>query len=143
MLFSETHDRKVVSTDTADTIGRLHSYVVDPAAQRIVALTLTKTPVDGTVLPWRDITGFGADAITAAGLHLLVEPDDELASLAAKAHTIVGKQVLTTAGCHIGTVADVDFEPTTGTITALLLGEQSIAGHRLIGAGSYAVIIAA
>ena len=60
-----------------------------------------------------------------------------------KAHTLVGKQVLTTAGYRIGTISDVDFDPTTGAITALLLGEQSIDGRRLIGAGSYAVIIAA
>ena len=143
MLFTEAQGRKVVSTDTADTIGHLHSYVVDPAAKRIVALTLKKTPAAGSVLPWSDITGFGADAITAAGQHLLLEPDEQLSALDDKAHTMVGKQVLTTAGYRIGTISDVDFDPTTGAITTLLLAEENIDGRRLIGAGSYAVIVAA
>lgn len=143
MLFTEAHGRKVVSTGTADTIGHLRSFVVDPAARAVVAITLrTKTAVSGTVLPWAAITGFGADAITAAGDHLLIEPDERLIALDSKAHTILGKQVLTTAGDRIGAVSDVDFDPATGAISALLAG-QSIDGQRLIGVGSYAVIVAA
>ncbi len=143
MLFTEAHGRKVVSTVTAATIGHLRSFVVDPTARRVVAITLKKkTPVSGSALPWAAITGFGADAVTAAGDHLLIELDDQLAELDSKAHTILGKQVLTTAGYRIGTVSDVDFDPTTGAISVLLAG-QSIDGQRLIGVGSFAVIVAA
>ena len=143
MLFTEAQGRKVVSTDTADTIGQLHSFIVDPDTKRVVALTLRKTPAAGSVLPWSDITGFGGDAITAAGQHLLVEPDQQLIALDDKSHTLVGKQVLTIAGYRIGAISDVDFDPTTGAINTLLLAEQNVDGHRLIGAGSYAVIITA
>lgn len=143
MLFTQAHGRKVVSTGTAATIGHLHGYVVDPASRRVIALTLKKTPVSGSMLPFSDIIGFGVDAITVAGDHLIVEPDEELAALDAKAHAILGKQVLTTAGQLVGTVTDVDFDPATGVIAALVLDEQTIDGQRLIGAGSFAVIIAA
>lgn len=143
MLFSEAHGRKVVSIGTAATVGHVHGYIVDPATQQVVALSLNKTRGRGNVLRWTDITGFGADAITVTGDQLIAEPDEQISQLDGKAHTLVGKQVLNTDGQRIGAVADVDFDPATGKITVLVLAEESVAGSRLLGAGSYAVVVRA
>ena len=51
MLFSEAIGRKVVSTDTATTVGIVTDYVVDPALPGVVALTLAKTAVRATPCP--------------------------------------------------------------------------------------------
>lgn len=143
MLFSEAHGRKVVSVGTAATVGNIRGYIVDPAAAQIVALSLNKTPDSGNVLPFSDITGFGADAITVAGDQLIVEPDERTSQLDGKAHVMVGKQVLNTDGQRLGVVADVDFDPASGQIKALILAEDSVPGAKLLGVGSYAVVVRA
>ena len=43
-------------------------------------------------------------------------------------------------GDEIGTVDDVEFDPETGEVTSLILASGDIAGTRLVGIGSYAVV---
>lgn len=143
MLFSEVNGRKVVSTGNAATVGKLKSLVVDAAAQRVVALRLTKTSGSGTVLRWPDIHAVGADAITVTGDEKVVEPDAEIIELDGKAHTLVGKQVLNTAGHRLGSVVDVDFDPADGRITSVLMQDHAVDGSTLLGVGSFAVIVKA
>ena len=142
MHFSEAHGRKVVSTTSAETVGVIRSFVVDPTRQRIVALSLNKTPGEGTMLPWGDITGFGADAVTVPGDERLVVPDEQLADLDDKHRAMVGKRVLSTAGLQLGHVRDVDFDPTSGQLDSLLLEDTTVDGAKLRGVGSYAVVVA-
>jgi sporulation protein YlmC with PRC-barrel domain len=141
-LFSEATGLQVVSTTTAVTVGKIDEFVVDPNARAVVALKLKKTDT-GDTLHWRDITAFGADAVTVPGAEAVTEPDDAVAALSGKDHRIMGKRVLATTGDELGTVADVDFEPDTGIITAIVVGDQTVEGIRLIGVGSYAVVVQA
>lgn len=140
MLFSEASGRKVVSTSTADTVGKINEFLVDPRTRQVVGLHLKKTS-DGDTLRWPDIASFGVDAVTVTGADRIVAADEELAKLTGKAHRILGKRVLCTTGDEIGTVQDVDFDPSSGTITALALDTGSVEGERLIGIGSYAVVV--
>lgn len=142
MHFSEANGRKVVSTSSAETVGVIKSFVVDPSSQRVVALSLNKTPGEGTMLPWSDITGFGADAVTMPDAERIIAPDEQLAALDGKHHSIVGKRVLATSGLQLGHVRDVDFDPSSGHIDALLLEDTTIDGAKLRGVGSYAVVVA-
>ena len=141
MFFSQATGHRVVSTGNADTVGHVASFVIDPAVGRVVALSLRKTPVTGTLLPWADITAFGADAVTVTGADLIVEEEGHFAELNSKAHTILKKQILTTSGLHIGTVRDVDFDPADGRILGLITDDQPVDGRALIGIGSYAVMV--
>ncbi|MTD14868.1 hypothetical protein GIS00_13055 [Nakamurella sp. YIM 132087] len=143
MLFSETTGRKVVSTSTADTVGVVHSLVVDPASRSVVALSLSKTAGPATMLPWSSLTAVGADAVTVPGLSSVVAPDDHLALLSDKHHTLLKKRVLTTQGQEIGTVRDVDFDQATGALQSLLLEQLVVPGAALLGVGSYAVVVQA
>jgi uncharacterized protein YrrD len=139
-LFSEATGRKVVSTATAETVGKIDGFVIDPARHAVVALTLKKTD-SGDTLRWADITAFGHDAVTVSGADTIIEADQDLASLTRKDHRVLGKLVLSTRGDELGKVNDVEFDPDTATITALHLDGGHVEGVRLIGVGSYAVVV--
>jgi sporulation protein YlmC with PRC-barrel domain len=142
MRFTDATGRQVVSTTTAATVGKIDDFVVDPQRQAVVAVTLKKADA-GTTLTWPNITAFGADAVTVTGGDVLTEPTPEIAALSGKDHHLLGKRVLSTGGDDLGKVDDVEFDPATGTITALLLPSGEVAGGRLVGVGSYAVVVQA
>jgi len=141
MLFSEAVGRKVVSTSSAATVGHVGSFVIDPVAQRVAALSLKKTPVPGDLLPWSGITAFGVDAVTVGSEDHIIEEQGQLAELNNKAHAILKKRILTTSGLQVGTVTDVDFDPADGRILGILTEDQPIDGRALLGVGSYAVVV--
>ena len=68
MRFSEAVGRQVVSTSTAQTVGRVDEFVVDSRRRAVVALSLRRTEGGDTLL-WTDIVAFGADAVTVASDH--------------------------------------------------------------------------
>lgn len=144
MRFSEAQGRAVVSTSTAQTVGRIDGFVVDPATGRVVALQLGSAR-SGDTLPWAAIKSFGVDAVTVDSPEAAVAADEWVAALRGKDHDLIGKRVLTTDGDEDGRIFDVDFDPGTGALVRLLLGDQGrdVAGHRLVGVGSYAAVIAA
>jgi sporulation protein YlmC with PRC-barrel domain len=142
MRFTEAGGRQVVSTSTATTVGRIDEFVIDPAKRAVVAVSLKKTD-DADTLWWSDITAFGTDAVTVSGTEKLIALPPELSTLSGKDKRILGKRVLATTGDDLGTVADVEFDPQTGTVTALVLSDAEVAGVRLVGIGSYAVIVQA
>ncbi len=140
MLFSEASGRKVVSTSTAQTVGQIADFVIDPQTQSLVAITVKKADHGDTLL-WPSITAFGVDAVTVAGAEVIVDANDVVKALSGKDHRLVGRRVLTTTGEDLGTVDDVDFDPETGRLMTLTLGSAAIAGERLIGIGSYAAVV--
>jgi sporulation protein YlmC with PRC-barrel domain len=48
-----------------------------------------------------------------------------------------------TAGDELGTVTDVEFDGGSGSVTRLRLDDHEVAGVRLRGVGSYAVVVTA
>jgi uncharacterized protein YrrD len=142
MRFSEADGRKVVSTSTAETVGKVSGFVVDPARRTVIAVELKKADHGDTLL-WSDIVGFGADAITVEDAEKIGSATAETNALSGKDHQVLGKRVLSSAGDELGAVADVAFEPETGEITGLILKDAEVTGDRLIGVGSYAVVVAA
>lgn len=138
MRFSEAKSHKIVSTSSADTVGKLSGFVVDPHSSSIVALRLKKTGDAGDTLPWSAVTAFGPDAVTIADVQVLV---DSKADGVDPDQPMIKKQVLDTTGRLLGTVRDVDFNPGDGHLTSLLLDSGEIEGSRLIGIGSYAVVV--
>ena len=141
MKFSETKGRKVVAMSTADTVGQVRGFLVDPASRSVVALRLKKTD-QGDVLRWKDLTAFGVDAITVGDPTAITELDGELKALRGKRRRLLKKRVLSTGGDELGTVADVEFDPDTGTLTNIMLHEDAeVSADRLVGIGSYAVVV--
>jgi sporulation protein YlmC with PRC-barrel domain len=142
MRFSEASGRKVVSTSSAETVGKIDGFVIDPQRRAVVAVECRKT-AGGDVLAWPDIVGFGADAVTVADAGAITEAGPELQALRGKDHRVLGKRVLSSAGDELGKVQDVEFDAGSGVVEALIVEGAQIAGERLIGVGSYAVVVSA
>lgn len=140
MLFSDAKSHKVVSTTNAETVAKLDGFVVDPASRSVVAIAVKKTK-DGDVVLWDDIKSFGADAVTVESDEKITEAVGDVAVLADKHHSLLGKRVLSTAGVEIGSVKDVEFDEASGTITGIVLDSETASGESLVGVGSYAVVI--
>ncbi len=141
MRFSAAVGRQVVGADAADTVGQVAGFVVDPVGRRVLAVQVKKSG-SGTTLPWSNISAFGDDAVIVRGADAIGdEPDAAIVALTGKDHGLVGKRVLTAAGNQLGTVSDVDFDPASGAITSLRLDTGDVAGVRLFGVGSYAVVV--
>lgn len=142
MRFSEAAGRKVVSTATAQTVGKVDGFVVDPKERAVVALSLKKTD-DGDTVMWSDIVGFGSDAVTVKDADVIGEASRRVDTLSGKDHDLLGKRILSAVGDEIGKVTDVDFNPESGKLTTLIATAGEIGGERLIGVGSYAVVVQA
>lgn len=142
MLFSDATGRKVVSTSTAETVGKIDGFVVDPATRAVMAVELKKTESGDTLL-WSDIIGFGADAVTVSDANKIGDAPPQVDALSGKDHRLLGKRVLCTSGDELGKLGDVEFDPESGQLTTLIVADQGIAAARLVGAGSYAVIVRA
>jgi len=144
MRLEETKGLKVVSTATAETVGKITDYVLDTPARRVAALKLKKTQGDGDTVPWASIGSFGPDAVIVADAAAIVAAPGEVAELEDKRFRAHKKKVLTTSGEDLGEVADIEFDPTTGAVVSLLVGKggkDSIDGSRLVATGSYAVVV--
>lgn len=142
MQWSQLKGRKVVSTATADRVGKVSGLLVDPGARSVVALVLKKTET-GSVVRWGDLAAVGTDAVTVADEKVVTEPDELLEALASKRGDVLKKRVLDDAGRVLGSVKDVDLDPETGAVRDLLLDGLSVPGERLLGIGSYAVVVRA
>ncbi len=140
MWFSEASGREVVSRSTAETVGQVSEFVIDPQSHSIVAVTLKQTQHGDTVL-WAALNAFGVDAVTVPDADVILDANDAVAALAGKNHRLLGKRVLNTDGEDLGDVTDAEFDPATGQLTALLLGNDTVRGERLIGIGSYAAVV--
>lgn len=143
MRFSEAHGRKIVSLATAETVGTLGEFVVDPRTQRVVALSVSKSK-NGDTLPWAGIESFGPDAVTVADDTRVAGADREIAELSGKDHAFLGKRVLASNGDELGKVDDVDFDPGSGVLMSIaVVPGGEISAERLLGVGSYAVVVEA
>ncbi|MCZ4119239.1 MULTISPECIES: PRC-barrel domain-containing protein [unclassified Streptomyces] len=141
MLLSELSGLTVMSKADAVAIGTVAGIVIDPAASRVIALHLAKTSGAGKFLAWPDVHAVGPDAVMAPDGGALRDADDELAPLATASSGLLGKRLLTDHGEEDGIVQDIDFDPRTGSVSALLTSGGNIPGTRLIGIGSYAAVV--
>ncbi len=142
MRFTDCRKRPVVNTSDAVTLGKVDSLLVDPSTRRVVAVTVAHKGTADTLL-WPALSAFGPDAVTVTGEDALSAPEGRVAELRGKDAALLGKRVLTDAGDETGTVEDVEFDPATGAVTALLTTVGEIAGDRLLGVGSWAVVVRA
>jgi sporulation protein YlmC with PRC-barrel domain len=143
MDLKEAHGRKVVSTDDAEAIGKVEAFVIDPRKRCITALALT-VKGDARFLSWEDLQAYGADAVTVGSADRLrpaVDAAEERA--ASKPLQPIGKLVLSESGTALGKVENVEFDPGSGAVLGFDLGDVgTVASDRLLGIGSYAVVVA-
>jgi sporulation protein YlmC with PRC-barrel domain len=103
-----------VDLQTAERIGEVDEFVVDPVRHRVVAVlvAVSRSLLAGTthvIVPAAAIHSIGPDALTAAH----VEPHDKGEVPASdqealpRASQIVGRNVASQGGTRLGTVADI------------------------------------
>lgn len=142
MRFSEAKSHKVMSAATATTVAKVKGFVVDAPAAAVVALRVGKSDA-GEYLHWPDVTGFGPDAVVVADEDKLTEARGRAAQLLDKRYELVGKRVLDDHGDAVGEVEDVEFDPSTGRVLTLFTSGPEVAGDRMVGCGSWALVVRA
>ena len=140
MRYTDIKGVKLVSTTTADTVGKVNGFLFDPATRKVVALEFKKTP-QGKFARWGDLAGVGGDAVTIADTERITDADDELKALIGKEHDVLKKRVLSRGGDELGKVRDLDFDAESGELRALVVAGNEIHASRLLGVGSWAVVV--
>ena len=138
--FSAVSGRKVVSQTSAEELGDISRIVIDVKLRKVASLIVGKGR-KALVLDWDQVGGLGPDAVMVADESALHAPRDDHESAAADGKLeLIGKRALNEIGNDLGELSDVRFDPTTGIIESLVLGEREEAAASLLGAGSYAAI---
>lgn len=140
MLFSAARKHKVVSTTSAETLAKVSGFVVDATERKVIAVTV-KGSKSGKVVEWPSITAFGSDALTVESESAITASSERIRALGGKANTMMGKRVLSTDGDSQGEVSDVEFDGETGDISFVMVDGAPVTAERLVGVGSYAVVI--
>jgi sporulation protein YlmC with PRC-barrel domain len=138
--FTAVSGRKVVSQTSAEELGDIAHIVVDVKRHTVAALIVGKGR-KALMLDWDQVSGLGPDAVMVADENALHAPRDDRENAAADGKLeLLGKRALSDVGNDLGEISDVRFDPETGTIESLVLGEREEAPASLLGAGSYAAI---
>lgn len=134
--------RPVVDTTTAETIGQVDTLVLDPGERRVRAVVVRGA--DLGLLDVGELSAFGKDAVTVEGREALRPARDEREEGAIDGDLDpIGKEVLTEDGDLLGVVADVEFDAETGTVEGIVMADDRLAARRLLGVGSFAVVVRA
>lgn len=139
MRFREATAHAVIDTTTADRVGKVSGFLVDSAPPRIVGLRLKHVKGKASLLGWEDIKAFGADAVTIEGPGRFRDAAEDLG---ASEHDLLGRRILSAGGDELGHVDDVEFDPKTGNLDSLITSAGALASSRILGLGSYAVVVA-
>ena len=139
--FRRAVGRKVVSRTSARDLGTVSHLVVDAAHRRIAAVIIGRGK-KARLVDWPQVSGFGPDAIMVADEGALRSPldDHERAGAEGKLE-MVGKRALTERGNALGVLDDVTFDPGTGVVEMLRVGDREIPAGSLLGSGPYAVVV--
>jgi sporulation protein YlmC with PRC-barrel domain len=141
--FAATLGRRLVSRASAEELGELSHLVVDVEHSKVSSLVVGKGR-KAVLVDWDQVTGFGPDAVMVTDDGALHEPRDDHESAAANGKLeLIGKRVLTDKGEGLGEASDVVFDPATGSVETLVIGDREVPATSFLGAGSYAVVVKA
>lgn len=141
--FAAAKGRKVLSRASAEELGHVDHLVIDDTHREVATVVVTRGR-KSMLARWEDFTGFGPDAAILADEAALHAPESERDVAAADGQReLVGKRALSETGNAIGTVDDVTFDPESGQVEALVISGRHIEPAALLGAGSYAAVLAA
>jgi uncharacterized protein YrrD len=133
--------RRIVSRTSAEDLGPLTHLLFDLPAARVVAIALGIGKKAG-LIDWSGISGFGPDAILVVDEGAVRGPMDERERDAVDGKLdLLGKRTLTELGSELGIIADVIFDPRTGVIERLQIGDHYIPAATSLGSGTYALVV--
>ena len=141
--FRRATGRKVISRASARDLGAVNHLLVD-AEQRRIAAVIVGRGRHAQLVDWAQLSGFGPDAVMVSDEGALRPPLDDRERAAADGKLdLVGRRALTERGNELGTLEDVTFDPETGVVETLRIGDREIPAGSLLGSGRYAVVLEA
>lgn len=140
MRARELKGRPVLDVAEAREVAKVEAVVVDPDARRVVGL---RVKGERPLLPLESVRAFGPDAVTVDGADALrlPRPGAEQRAIEGSLDPL-GRLVLGDDGTELGTVDDLEADD-DGTVRSLTVGGVAVEGERLLGIGSYAVVVRA
>lgn len=141
--FSDISGNPVMDTSTATSVGKVQAPLVDPITQRVFGFRVKRSKGPGDVVLWEALSGLGPDALTVDSVQRVAKPPEQWRQRAGGRLDLIGRIVLTEHGHELGKVRDVEFDPSDGRLTSLILREEFVQGDRLLGIGSHAVVVSA
>ncbi|HHW06858.1 MAG TPA: hypothetical protein GXX34_04900 [Clostridia bacterium] len=119
----------VISLNDGEELGKVQGVVIDPEAIALAALILDYRKGifrEPRLIPFEHITSFGDYAVTVkdSGACERVNQSPHLATLFRRSPRVLGAKVLTEDGNYLGTVEEFFFDPATGKINGLELGNS-------------------
>lgn len=133
----------VIARDTAEQLGRVEGFVVDPVHHRIEAVHLGGSKRHPQIVDWTAIAAFGDDAVIVDRPDAVREPDGENEQRVASGKVaMLDQRVLDDLGDALGTVTEVLFDEQTGTIATIATDSAQYDAEQLLGVGTYAIVIA-
>lgn len=140
--FRNVEGRKVVASDTAESIGAVKGFVLDAGGRTIEAIHVDGHGKRAVILTWPTVQAFGADAVMATAGAEPSTIDDEHQKAAVKGVvSMLGTRVLTVDGRELGTVDDVEFDTGSGAVVRVTTDHGPVEAHRLRSLGSYALVV--
>lgn len=131
----------MISRATARELGSVNHLLVDAERRRVAAVIVGRGK-RAHLVDWGQLSGFGPDAVMVSEERALRAPLDDRERAAADGKLeLVGRRALTERGNELGTVDDVTFDPVTGVVEMLLIGDREIPAGSLLGSGPYAVVL--
>lgn len=139
MLFTQAQGLPVITADEAEPLGRVESLTIDAHTRSIACLRLSQAPKHAAAIAWDAVEAVGPDAVIVRS-RTATDPGQNTFPTH---HEALGRRVLTEDGTSHGTVKDIAFDNTTGQLRTLYTALGDIRGDRLLGLGSYAVVVRA
>ncbi|MFF7755290.1 hypothetical protein ACFZCP_40130 [Streptomyces sp. NPDC007971] len=137
MLFSQAQGLPVITVEEAEPLGRVEGLTIDARTRSVACLRLSGAPKHATTIAWNAVEGMGRDAVI---VHFRAATDPGHQRFLAH-QDAVGHHVLTEHGTAHGTVKDIAFDDTTGQVVTLYTALGDVSGDRLLGLGSYSVVV--
>jgi sporulation protein YlmC with PRC-barrel domain len=130
--------KPVIDRESAEQVGEVRCFSIDAAGHRVIALVVAQGR-STSIVDWTEIQSVGPDAVIVKTSR---DPTSDEERLVSGALDPLNKRVLSDLGNELGQVADAEVDD-AGLIQTLAVADQQVAGARLRGVGSYAVVIAA
>lgn len=141
MRMSDVSGRKVMDVTAAEDIGSVVAPIIQGEPARLAGF---RVKGDRPVLGWDDIRGVGADAVTVDGPDVIREASTDPESRATGIPIDpIGIRVLDEDGVELGTLDDIEFDPSTGAIEEFLVSGTTHRADRFLGIGDYALVLRA
>jgi sporulation protein YlmC with PRC-barrel domain len=139
--FQRAAGRKVLSRASAQELGTVNHLLLDAQRPQITAVIIGKGK-KAQLVEWAHLSGFGPDAVMVRDEAALRPPANDRERAAADGKLdLVGKRVLTEKGNGLGTVDDVSFDPDTGALTTVRIGDRETPADCVLGSGTYAIVV--